>query len=540
MSSLQELVKMLTKSGAAAGRNIPPEITAALMGEAGSGLPDRANMSGYDPIKSEIMQKTYAHDPAVGDPVVTLGMDPSRVREMHPLEQPYNMGSYYPEEDTVDLNPNLSPRDRTDTAKHEFRHRGSNILTPGGTQDWDMDEMAMLLSDMGQGIGGVGYNLPAVQYIARDLAAKQGRPMAEVLQEAENLASNLNGQAREKLGGGALYQPQMERLTGGNRQMPQGAPQPTGRMESPYGAGNPGAPVVSPWLDPEAPEGFMDSAPGPMGPGMMQNPSPQNAGFPGTPQMPPMGQGPARGEEPFDPNMMPGMGEDPRDMFWQEGRNSSFIPGAEYQTADLAGLKDPGFTPLEETKTSDLAKMEMGARNAMDRLSQIDDMLNRNPDAFDDLTFQGQMKLSGARWKDYFNMDLSPEQERYLTNATQTRAAVMENMNYTIKEMTGAQMGVQEAERIMATMSGPNDTPTEFKAKLARARESTMLAVARYNYWRNKGGGGTPQDIGSIPDMNKILQQRGAEIFNEMRQSGLSNSDARLQAARTLSQEFGL
>ena len=258
------------------------------------------------------------------------------------------------------------------------------------------------MNSLAKAFGGAGYVVPQQQAIG-GAAPDAASVVSEISRELERLgmggdvdraltaldsAKGLNESHVEQYN--AL--PDQEKanfwrsLAGGTPQMPQGAPRPTGRMESPYGSGNPTAPVVSPWLDPEAPEGFMDSAPGPMGPGMLPNASPQNAGF----QRPPMdarreygpnvpnpyATDPDLGREPFDPNMMPGMGEDPRGMFWQEGRNSSFIPGAEYQTADLAGidLRGKGGVGLDTTSgpANNAAQMAFAYRSFMNTVDDYE------------------------------------------------------------------------------------------------------------------------------------------------------------------------
>lgn len=169
-----------------------------------------ARLAGYDPVRQDIMEKTYAHDPAVGDPVITVGMDPYRVRQMtHPLEIASNMGTYYPDEDLVYLNPNLSPRDRSDTAKHEFRHRGAGILDSmqgiAPNEEFTLEEMVMILNDMRQGIGTDGFNLESMRYLLEDAAKEQDTTQIQALATADRGAASYNAQAREMLGGGAPY-----------------------------------------------------------------------------------------------------------------------------------------------------------------------------------------------------------------------------------------------------------------------------------------------------------------------------------------------
>ena len=291
----------------------------------------------------------------------------------------------------------------------------------------------------------------------------------------------------------------IEQMQGGTPQMPQGAPQPMGRMESPYGAGNPGAPVVSPWLDPDAPAGFMDSAPGLMGPGMMQSASPQNVGFPGAPQMPPMGQGPARGEEPFDPNMMPGMGEDPRDMFWQEGRNSSFIPGAEYQTADMSGI-DVNNLPYGDAKmTGDQSKTVGYLRRGMFANQQLSDpQMEKALTQYTD-TFAGNFGGIGRKFQD--------EEFQVAKRAADEFLAVI------LRKDTGAAVTREEfALYGPMYLPQPGDKPALIEAK-RKAREEALVgmemglgdagamgAVIR----RDVGQGAAPADM-SDDDLRKAL-----------------------------------
>lgn len=61
----------------------------------------------------------------------------------------------------------------------------------------------------------------------------------------------------------------------------------------------------------------------------------------------------------------------------------------------------------------------------------------------------------------------------------------MQNLNQTIKDLTGAAMGVQEADRIIASLPNAGtdifggDSPTEFEAKLNNAVKQTKYALAR-------------------------------------------------------------
>jgi len=175
--------------------------------------PRRVNVEIMDPVKVEVMRKTYGFEPTTGDPMITMALDPSRVRDMHPLERPHNFGSYDPGTDAVYLNPEISENDRRETAQHEFRHRGAGILDAmsgrGGGEfsrhDFYLEELAMLMMDMQQGIGTDGYNIPAIQWTVNDLAASSGTTPAQIMAEADAKAANYNREARNAVGGGAEY-----------------------------------------------------------------------------------------------------------------------------------------------------------------------------------------------------------------------------------------------------------------------------------------------------------------------------------------------
>lgn len=177
--------------------------------------PKPVNMAGYDTLRMESLRKTYAHEPTTGDPTVTYGADPLRVREMtDPREKEGNWGSYYHDEDLIYLNPDIPQRDFTDTAKHEFRHRGVKMLDEqaGQPQDFNLEELAMLMTDMGNGIGPDSYNIPAIMHMAARLAKERGVAPMDVMREADGSAAAYNSRAVQALGGGAGYVSPMETL----------------------------------------------------------------------------------------------------------------------------------------------------------------------------------------------------------------------------------------------------------------------------------------------------------------------------------------
>lgn len=174
-------------------------------------------MVGYDPVRQDIMEKTYAHDPAVGDPVVTYGMDPFLIRAMtDPFMSEDNMGAYFPNEDAIEIAPGMSPRETSDTAKHEFRHRGAEMLDQYDGLPPDrgaMNELLMRLNDIQQGIGDDRINMPQIIGLLELLRASTGDNIYDILSDADHAAAAYNERAISLLGGGAPYASQYDRIT---------------------------------------------------------------------------------------------------------------------------------------------------------------------------------------------------------------------------------------------------------------------------------------------------------------------------------------
>jgi hypothetical protein len=90
-------------------------------------------------------------------------------------------------------------------------------------------------------------------------------------------------------------------------------------------------------------------------------------------------------------------------------------------------------------------------------------------------------------------MDIAPEDINKLTDFKKFQRKAIENINLYIKEMTGAQMSEKEASRLRLAQPDPGeswwkgDDPITFKAKMDDVQLMTRAAVARYEYYRNKG-----------------------------------------------------
>ena len=185
---------------------------------------------------------------------------------------------------------------------------------------------------------------------------------------------------------------------------------------------------------------------------------------------------------------------------------------------------------------------EMEFRGALSRLNNISDMLRENPDLIDSLTWTGSKKHKALALRDKTGLDfleISPEQEEYLTESTVFRQNILRNINRTIQDVTGAQMGEQEARRIRAEMPDVDAGPAEFRAKLAAAMDMIRMDAARLQLWKQGGAQGSAADI-TDQSVRETLQTRGRELYDQFVSNGLSPSEARLKASQALSEEFGI
>lgn len=195
--------------------------------------------------------------------------------------------------------------------------------------------------------------------------------------------------------------------------------------------------------------------------------------------------------------------------------------------------------------TGDLSKSTKGkleeeiltTGNAVTRLNQI--KASYRPE-YQNVKYRAQSAWSEL--KDKFSS--LPEDERNnLQGFVVYRQSALQNLNQTIKDLTGAAMGVQEAERIIA--ASPNagtsvfdgDAPTTFKAKLDNQIKQVHYALARKQYSLNKG-----LRWESIPleRMPILINERGKEIAKQYNLNPEKNPADMNTVQRQLAAEFGV
>jgi hypothetical protein len=191
---------------------------------------------------------------------------------------------------------------------------------------------------------------------------------------------------------------------------------------------------------------------------------------------------------------------------------------------------------LSKTTAGEVEKSVITTADAVTRLNNI--QFSYRPE-YQNIGFR--TKQAWGTLKDKFG-GLSPTEKTQLTNYSQYRQNALQNLNQTIKDITGAAMGVQEAERIIATLPNAGagifdgDSPTEFESKLNNGISQTKYALARKNYALRKGLNWENTPLDKMPS---IINERGAAIAKQYNLDPKKAAD--LQTInRQLAAEFGV
>jgi len=174
--------------------------------------------------------------------------------------------------------------------------------------------------------------------------------------------------------------------------------------------------------------------------------------------------------------------------------------------------------------------------NAASRLNQIKSTFRPE---YLNIKFRG--KQEWASLKDKFT-SLDPKDKAVLQGYSTYKQNSINNLNQTIKDLTGAAMGVQEAERIIA--GAPNagtgvfdgDSPSNFEAKLNNQIQQVQYALARKQYSLNKG---LRWEAIPLEKMPEIVNQRGKEIAKTYNLDPNKPADL-TTIQRQLAAEFGI
>jgi hypothetical protein len=188
-------------------------------------------------------------------------------------------------------------------------------------------------------------------------------------------------------------------------------------------------------------------------------------------------------------------GQDPRqtvaigNMFMDEAGDYQNLPfGSQVFTAQTSG-EGPDAALGFGTKGQNMLDEKIINTDA--QLMRIDNTIREFETKYQSIPFKASMTV--ADWSEKLGRELPPEQQAELTEYAQFRRGAMENLNQTIREITGAQLSPGEAVRISQQLPNPGiglmdgDGPTGFMAKAKDVRRYIKAAQNRALDFRQKG-----------------------------------------------------
>ena len=184
-------------------------------------------------------------------------------------------------------------------------------------------------------------------------------------------------------------------------------------------------------------------------------------------------------------------------------------------------------------------QVEQGAISDAAAITRLNDIQFSYKPEYQNIQFRSKQAWNTLR--DKFG-NLPDVDKNKLAQYSQYKQNALQNLNQTIKDITGAAMGVQEADRIIASLPNAGtdifggDSPTEFESKLNNAVTKTKYALARKNYALKNGLNWENTSLDSMPS---IINNRGAAIAKQYNLDPKKPSD--LQTInRQLAAEFGI
>lgn len=162
------------------------------------------------------------------------------------------------------------------------------------------------------------------------------------------------------------------------------------------------------------------------------------------------------------------------------------------------------------------------------------------------LTIGGKGENTFLALKDKFGAGtLDPKDKIQLESYTQFKQGASQQLNDYIRSVTGATIGADEADRLMAATPNAGsgifdgDSPTQFKAKLDNTIQQLKFAEARAAYIKKHGftlgAAGTPQ----LSDVPMLMKNREQEIIQQYKLDTSKDSDRKTLKTQ-LAAEFGL
>ena len=191
---------------------------------------------------------------------------------------------------------------------------------------------------------------------------------------------------------------------------------------------------------------------------------------------------------------------------------------------------------LDKTNKTKVQEQQLNTGDQIARLNNI--QFSYRPE-FLNIKFR-----AGQEWnslKDKFGQ-LPDAEKATLSNYSTYKQNSIQNLNLTIKELTGAAMGIQEADRIITSLPNPGtgvfdgDSPTQFESKLNNGIQQAKYALARKQYALKNGLNWQDTPLDQMP---AIINKRGEDIAKQYKLNPKDPKD-RNTIRTQLAAEFGI
>lgn len=206
-------------------------------------------------------------------------------------------------------------------------------------------------------------------------------------------------------------------------------------------------------------------------------------------------------------------------------------------TVEIVQGRNAGSPGFGQKSTNDI---ETNIVNTTMRIARVGDILNSfNPEY---LTRLGQIKNWGRAELEKIDPNmLDPESRQQLSDFSTFRARAYNDLNQTLKEISGGAVTPQEAERNLKVLGDAgNDSPTQFMAKVRDIYRTLRLAQARLSYMRSNG----ITELKDVPleKLPGLMRSREAALTSELKSAnpGMDAEMLKEEVRSMLQKEFGL
>lgn len=301
--------------------------------------------------------------------------------------------------------------------------------------------------------------------------------------------------------------------------------------------------------------------------GMLKQAMPQPPAAPPRPGVKPMSY---EGDPGQDPNLIRTQAAAPASPQGADaGSMFSGMPADQRRRLGEALLLSPKTKALGEQMMKDIdrERQDLGKTaindldekivTGLDQISRLEAMNRSFEDKYQ--TIGTRLKMMGTSWMAKIDpQKVSPEDAKELADFSKDRRRAIENLNMTIKDITGAAMSLPEADRIKSQVPDPGvgifdgHDPIRYRANMQGALDDTRLAVAR-RAWLKKNNPQLLEQLAArkmegvetvmpLDRMRDTMNQRKNEIYQGLKKQypGASREQLIPYVGQMLNQEFGI